>query len=218
MSALLLFDLDGTILDSVPMIIDSLRWTTQTQLGLTLDDATLRAGVGTALKDQLAAHARRAGIEPSPARVAALVSAYLEHNHATHDARIKVFDGILEALEVLRARGHAMAIVTSKARQISQRGLEITGAARFFEALIAYEDTAQHKPDPAPLHLALKRLGREASEAIYIGDAIHDIEAGKAAGLRTLGAGWGAPDLTILMSAAPDLLLNDPRDLITAPL
>lgn len=212
--ALLLFDLDGTVLDSVPMIVDSLRWTVSTELGLDLDDDTLRAGVGTSLKAQLTAHALRAGEDPTDERVMALVWSYLEHNHATHDERIKLYPGMLDTLDALASRGHRMGIVTSKARQISLRGLTVTRAARCFEHLIGYEDTLKHKPEPEPLYLALERFGYEAAEAVYIGDSPFDMLAGRAAGLRTIAAGWGPFPRAELEATEPDHLLESHADLL----
>ena len=101
-----------------------------------------------------------------------------------------------------------MAIVTSRLRHATLRGLDICGLSRHFEVIITPEDVRNAKPDPEPVLLALERLGVPAAEALFVGDSPHDIAAGRAAGTRTAGVLWGPFPRRTLEEAGADYLLE----------
>jgi pyrophosphatase PpaX len=108
----------------------------------------------------------------------------------------------------LRARGHEIAIVTSKSEYLALRALALVGLARHMDTIVGCDATTRHKPDPEPVRLALQRLGRRPEEAVFVGDSIHDLLAGNAAGVRTFAALWGAFKRADLEPGAPSAWLE----------
>lgn len=202
----LLFDLDGTLLDSIELILASARHTFAGRERAP-SDAEWLAGVGTPLVSQLRAFARD---EPD---VEALTQRYRTHQLEHHDRLIRCFADVPATLAALEARGHPMAIVTSKATAGARRGLSRTGIERFFPVVVGADETTRHKPDPEPVRLALARLGYGPEEALFVGDSTHDVVAGRAAGVVTVAACWGPFERTALAAAGADHFLDCLADL-----
>ena len=152
----LLFDLDGTLIDTIEMILSSARYATETVLGEALPDDVLRHNIGVPLVVQMEEYA--------PGRSAELLKVYREHNARVHDEMIREFPGVDETLRSLAAKGFRMGIVTSKSRPVAQRGLDHFGLGELFEVLVGYEDTEVHKPDPCPVLEAASRFGVSAEQ------------------------------------------------------
>lgn len=203
----LLLDLDGTVLDTHDLILGSWRHV-RDAFGLDADDAAFMAQIGRPLSAIFEAFA------PEAARREALVQAYRAHNAETHDAQVRPFPGMPEALDALRDRGVRLAVVTSKSTPFAERGLRVTGLRDRFEVLIGADDVARHKPDPEPVRAALAGLGVSARAALMVGDAPFDLQAGRAAGVRTGAALWGPFDRALLVPHAPDHWLDEPTDLV----
>jgi len=178
-----LFDLDGTLIDTLELIMTSARHATRQVLGEALPDDVLRHNIGIPLKAQMAEYA--------PDHVPELLAAYREHNETVHDDLIREFPGTEEALGALRAAGYPMGIVTSKSRPVAQRGLDFFGLEGYFDCVVGYEDTQVHKPEAEPLRECARRMGIPADRCIYVGDSPHDIACGNAAGALTVAALWG---------------------------
>jgi len=123
----------------------------------------------------------------------------LEH----HDRLVSAYPGVVDLIRRLHARGHAMAIVSSKIEAGIRRSLDYVGITDCFGALIGIEATEKHKPEPEPVLLALERLGASAGNAWFIGDSPHDIMAGHAAGVRTIGVLSGPYDRDVMERAKP---------------
>jgi pyrophosphatase PpaX len=201
-----LFDLDGTLLDSTPMIVESLRHTVRTHLDWDPSDTVLIDGIGTPLKAQFEQHQQLCGGTVDAARGAAMLATYLEHNLAIHDARIQAFAGVGAMLERLKARGARLGVVTSKSTPTARRGLDVCGLSAAFEVLVGWHDVQQHKPHPEPVRTALAALGEPAEHdrVVYVGDSPHDLYSGRAAGVATAAATWGPFTRARLAPAAPD--------------
>jgi pyrophosphatase PpaX len=180
-----LFDLDGTLIDSAAIILASFRHATQTVLQRRIPDHELLAAVGgPGLRAQMEALA--------PDRVDELVDVYSDHNIGLH-AELKPCPGIMDALERLRSEGRRLAIVTAKRRATLALAFEVLPElARFFDVTVAAEDTERHKPDPAPLLAALAALRERAASAVYVGDSPFDVQAARAAGMGAIAVTWGA--------------------------
>ena len=149
--AVVLFDLDGTVVDSGGIILASMRHATQTVLGREFSDEELLANVGgPGLEAQMEAF--------GPDGTAELVRVYREHNEPLHET-LEGFDGIEATLEALQARGHRLGIVTAKRRATVELAFARLPLAHLFETVVGGDETERHKPDPAPLRLALERLG-----------------------------------------------------------
>jgi pyrophosphatase PpaX len=201
----LLFDLDGTLIDTIEMILASARYATATVLGEALPDDVLRHNIGVPLVAQMEEYA--------PGRSAELLGAYREHNARVHDEMIREFPGVDEALRTLSAKGYRMGIVTSKSRPVAQKGLDYFGLGELFEVLVGYEDTKTHKPDPCPVLEAASRFGVSTETCLYCGDSPHDMEAGIAAGVLTAAAKWG-PFAERVVEPGPDYALESLAEMI----
>lgn len=199
-----LFDLDGTLIDSIPMIMESFRHTMRTHLGSVPDDTGWRAGFGTPLRPQLRKFAR------DDAEAARMVETYRAHTDAHHERLLQSYAGIEGALGALSQAGAPRAVVTSKTHELAWRGLRGCGLDRYFDVLIGADDVAHHKPHPAPVLAALERLSADPGDTVFIGDSPWDIEAGRAAGVQTAAALWGPFPREVLAAAAPHHWLADP--------
>jgi len=200
------FDLDGTVVDSVELIVKSFRHATSTVLGEVLPDEFIVAGVGRPLRAQMerlsAEHAQE------------LYDVYREYNHRRHDELIRGYDGIEEVLDALQAAGRRTGIVTSKSRDTTAMAFRAVGLEKRFDVVVTATDTTEHKPSPVPLQLCLQRLGATAAGSIYVGDSPYDIQAGAAAGMTTAAVAWGVFGREVLLASDPDFWLDKPRDLL----
>lgn len=200
-----LFDLDGTLVDTVELIMASARHATQVVLGEALSDDVLRHNIGIPLKAQMAEYA--------PDHVPELLAAYRAHNDMVHDDLIREYPGTEEALDALRSAGYRMGVVTSKSRLVAQRGLDYFGLGGYFEAVIGYEDTEIHKPQAEPVLECVRRMGIPPERCIYVGDSPHDIACGNAAGAMTAAALWG-PFPERVLEPGPTFALETLDDLV----
>ena len=200
------FDLDGTVVDTVELIVKSFRYATSTVLGEVLPDEFIIAGVGRPLLTQM----ERLSVEHAQE----LYDVYREYNHRRHDELIRGYDGIEEVLDALKAAGRRTGIVTSKSRDTTEMAFRAVGLEARFDVVVTATDTTEHKPSPAPLLLCLQRLGATAAGSVYIGDSPFDIQAGAAAGMTTAAVAWGVFGRDTLLAAGPDFWLDEPRDLL----
>lgn len=204
----ILFDLDGTLIDSVRLILDSYHHTLAAHgLPPRADEDWLR-GVGTPLTVQLAEW----GNDPETLR--AMIATYREYNLAHHDRMVTVYPGISAAVEALRTSGVRTGLVTSKNRQGALRGLTLVKLERLMDVLVCADEVTNPKPHPEPVEKALALLGADPAGAIYVGDSIHDMVSGRAAGVRTAAALWGPFARCHLEAARPDYWLETPADLL----
>lgn len=196
----ILFDLDGTLLDTHDMILVSMRYAINEAEGKNHTDEELMAGVGTPLYDQMLGFANG-----DVARAEELVTIYRTYNDAIHDERVSAFPGTKESLEKLARAGYRMGVVTSKRHWLAERGLEKTGIASFFEVLIGADDWPESKPEPGPILHACELLDTAPEECVYIGDSPFDIQAANAAGCTSVAALWGMFPAETLAACKPDL-------------
>jgi pyrophosphatase PpaX len=195
-SLAVLFDLDGTLIDTIDFILASVRHTfTGRPRGPS--DADWIAGIGTPLRAQLAVYA------DGPEDLEQLVETYRQHQRAHHDARTRCYEGIHEAVAQIREDGHRVGVVTSKLAEPAARALRHVGLYEMVDVLIGADDCARPKPHPEPILQALGRLGATPAAAIYVGDSPHDIAAGNAAGVATVAVLWGACSVEALRAANP---------------
>jgi pyrophosphatase PpaX len=203
-----LFDLDGTLVDSIDLIFRAYRHTAERHLSFSPPDSVWREGLGTPLRQQLAM------VTTDRELIEAMVVTYRAYHQEHHDASVKAFPQIAEVIEELSTRGARLGIVTSKLRSGAARSLRAAGLAEFFQAVVTAEDVGRSKPNPEPVWAALERLGGNARDAVFIGDSPHDIAAGRNAGVATAGALWGPFTRADLESASADFLLESPREIL----
>ena len=122
--------------------------------------------------------------------------------------------GAVETVGELARRGYRLAIVTSRRRRATLRGLQLCGLVEHFEVIVTPEDVTEAKPHPEPVLFALDRLGVAPDEALFVGDSPHDVAAGRGAGTRTAGALWGPFPRAALEMARPDALLTVQQDVL----
>lgn len=203
-----LFDLDGTLIDSEELILASYRHTMREHLGRVPPDERWLQGMGRPLRVQLRGFAR------DEAEAEAMMETYGRHNRRLHDDLVCTFPQVREAVGRLHGRGTPLGIVTSKRREPALAGLEACGyPLEWFEVLVAAEDVEPPKPHPAPVRSALRATGGRAAGGIFVGDSVHDMEAGRAAGTRTAAALWGPYGRDALARAEPDHWLRDVGEL-----
>jgi pyrophosphatase PpaX len=203
-----LFDLDGTLIDSVALIRESHRHAVRQVLGKEMPDEALVANVGRPLIEQMRVF--------SPERAEELLSAYQLWNHANTARVLRPVPGIDELLTDLRASGRTLAVVTSKSHRTVDLAFDILPIRHHFQVVVAADDTERHKPDPAPLCFALERLGRARGDACYVGDAPFDVRAARAAGVGAVAVTWGFFHREALAREQPDLIADSPAELEAA--
>ncbi len=202
-----LFDLDGTLLDSGGMILASLRHATRTVLRREIPDAELLAPVGgSGLRDQMLALDRE--------RAEELVAAYRKHNEPLH-SQLVAFPGVASVLERLRAEGRRVGVVTAKRRATVALAEPALPALADLDVVVTWEDTERHKPNPDPISFALERLGAQARSACYVGDSPFDVAAARSAGVLAVAATWGAIHTRErLETERPDAIVSSPEELL----
>jgi pyrophosphatase PpaX len=206
--AAVLFDLDGTLIDSIGLILQSARHAFDRLACPWPGDDVWMRGVGIPLRTQAANHATGGWTADQ------FIEAYREYQNANHDRLVVSYPGIPELVNELRARGHPLAVVTSKADALAERGLRVAGLRDAFDTVVGCDSCARHKPDPEPVHVALERLGASANEAIFVGDSVHDVESGKGAGVVTVAALWGPFSRETLAHAEPRHFAERPEEII----
>jgi pyrophosphatase PpaX len=198
----ILFDLDGTLVDTVPFILAAVRHTFD-GYGSGPSEAEWIAGIGTPLRAQLGQFVRR------PEDVEPLYQRYRTFWIENHDRMTRCFPGARETVLALREAGHPIGVVTAKTEEGARRTLRHVGLLDAVGAMVGADTCPRSKPDPMPVRHALERLDRSPAEAVFVGDSPHDVAAGNAAGTLTVAALWGACDRECLARAGPARYLED---------
>ena len=201
----MLFDLDGTLVDSVDLILASYAHAGLAVLGAAPAPDEARRWIGRGLVDIYGGY--------PPEQSAALIAAYREFNAAHFEAMTQRYPGLPELLRRLVEAGVRCAVATSKGRGSAQASLDFAGLSEFVEIAATAETTETHKPDPAPLLAAAAHLGVTPETMVYVGDAVVDCQAARAAGMASVLVTWGAGTLEDLRRAAPDGLVDDAAQL-----
>jgi pyrophosphatase PpaX len=202
-----LFDLDGTVVDSGAIILASMRHATREVLGREYTDAELMKTVGgPGLEAQMEALA--------PEHVEELVVVYRAHNIPLHD-ELEACAGVGDALERLHAAGRRLGIVTAKRRDTAELAFATVPLGHLFETIVGGDETERHKPDPEPLLLGAERLGADPAETAYVGDSPFDMRAARAAGMFAVAVTWGRiHHRSRLEDEAPDAIVDSAEELL----
>lgn len=198
-----LFDLDGTVVDTIPHILASFRHATAEVLGAPLSDEVLLEHVGVPLARQMRF------FTDDETTAERLLAAYRAFNHATHDEMARLYPNTRTALEALAATGLPLGIVTSKSAHMANRALELFDLKAYFGAVVTCDDTERHKPDPLPVLVAADMLGVDAGASAYVGDSPADVAAALGAGALAIAATWGVTGRERLEEAGADLVFDD---------
>jgi pyrophosphatase PpaX len=207
----ILFDLDGTLIDSVELILGAARHAfavcgTTTATGTPAHEEFAKL-IGIPLTSQF----RR--FTDDDAEIARLIAAYREYQLEHHDRLTRCYDGVADAVTILAEQGYRLGVVTSKSDALAHRALAHVGLDARIETVVGADSSTRHKPDPEPVRLALDRMGVKPEAAAFVGDSPFDVEAGNAAGVVTVAALWGAFARPALEAARPGHMLARAADL-----
>jgi pyrophosphatase PpaX len=204
---IVLFDLDGTVIDSGAIILASMRHAVREVLGVEPPDDELMAAVGgPGLEAQMRAFA--------PDRVEELVTVYRAHNYPLHQ-QLACCEGMDGVLVRLKDEGHRLGIVTAKRRETAELAFATVPIAHLFETVVGGDETKRQKPEPDPLLLAAERMGADADECAYVGDSPFDVRAAKAAGMHAVAVTWGGIHARgKLESEEPDAIVDSAEELL----
>lgn len=207
--SVVLFDLDGTVVDSIELIVRSYdhAFAAHPALPTRPSRQDILDGIGRPLAAQFMAHT------DEPDVVASLVHTYREYQMLHHDDLIAHYDGVADVLHWLTTETRRVAVVTSKAEPLAMRALSRLGLDHHFELIVGLESTSRHKPLPDPLLFALERLGATPSTAVYVGDSPFDIMAANAAEISSIGVTWGASTRRALEVHSPTHIVDSAAEL-----
>jgi pyrophosphatase PpaX len=201
-----LFDLDGTIVDSGWMILASYRHATRTVLGRVIPDDVLMAGVGRGDLE-----AQMADFEPEKADE--LARSYREFYAPLH-SELEAFPGMLELLRRLDDEGRQLGVVSAKRSDVVQLAFDALGFGELMDVVVGSDEAARGKPHPDQILVALERIGADPDGTAYVGDAPFDVAAAKAAGVHAIGVTWGGIHARERMEAeGPDAVVDTPEEL-----
>jgi pyrophosphatase PpaX len=200
--AALLFDLDGTLIDSIELILGSARYAFDGFAGRAPTDEEWRAGIGRPLQTVLREYA------PDEAEAHRLFTRYREYQLEHHDRLVTAYAGVVDTLRGFAQAGHPMALVTSKSDWMAVKALAHVGLAELIPVVVGCDTCVNHKPHPEPVERALTLLGVAPSNAIFVGDSPHDVQSGLAAAVLTVGVTWGAFDRQELEEAGADIVID----------
>lgn len=205
-----IFDLDGTLADTLPLIYEAFDAAIRPELGRRLSDQEVRAMFGPPdnyiLRDMF----------PKDGGAAAFAR-YVETYEREHDRLVTAFHGLDEVARRAQAAGMKLGVVTGKSRATALFTLERVGLLPHFGAVYAGDDVERQKPDPEAVTKILAELGHDpATPGAFIGDSAADAIAGRAAGLTTIAVTWGSPDHDELFAAKPDIVVNTSDELLAA--
>jgi pyrophosphatase PpaX len=202
------FDLDGTLADTVDLIVRCYRHMVEVHREEPIDDEFWLSSMGRPLRDQIRE------LVSDEDEVERMANTYATYQRTIHDDMVKPFPGAVETVEALKAAGTRVAIVTSKRRRMAERTLKCCGLEGAFDLVVCADDVTKGKPDPEPVRLALHTLGLSAQpeRVLFVGDAPYDIMSGRAAGTRTAAVEWGSYARAVLDEAGPDYWLGSLRE------
>lgn len=203
-----LFDLDGTLIDTNQLIIDSFQYTLKRHLNLDVPAEKIALSFGRPLVEILSYYSA------GQVDVDDMVRTYREYNESRHDSTTRLIPGVKETLSQLKAAGIRLGVVTGKRRQLALRGLRLFGLDAYMETVVTPEDTSEHKPHPAPVLKALEILHEQPEHTIMVGDSVMDVLCARAAGTYTAVVGWSVVSPQLLLAEKPDFILCCMTELI----
>lgn len=200
-----LFDFDGTLADTNELIIASFLHVLNDHFPGRFERDDILAFIGPSLRDTFSSIA--------PEMTEQLIREYREWNIAHHDELVGEFDGVNDTLRKLHEMGLKIAVVSTKKRDMVERGMDLLGITPYVDTMVGLDDVRNEKPDPEPLLLALRRLDSTPDQALMVGDNFHDILGGQNAGVRTAAVAWALKGEEHLQTFKPDYMLHHMTDL-----
>ena len=202
----ILFDLDGTLLDTSGLIVDSFKHAFQIHYRKEVDVSKVHEFFGKSLRSAME--------YLGPDKVDELIDTYREHNLKYHDKLIDIFPNVVTTIEFLHKNNIKLGIVTSKTQKTAIRGLKIFGLDQYFPVVIGIEECMNPKPHPEPVQTAMRLLSVNSEECLMIGDSTADINSGKSAGVKTAAVKWTHVNWNNILGEKPDYVLENMEDLL----
>jgi len=202
-----LFDLDGTLIDTNELILTSFLYVLENHLPGKFTREDIIPHMGGTLFEQMEFFG---GAQLRDT----LVNEYRVHNEEIHDEYVREFHQVKEALEELNGLGVTMGIVTTKQRKTAEMGARLFGIDQFMKAFIAYESTEKHKPSPDPVLKAMELVSADPQTTLMVGDSQYDIQAAKNAGIDSAGVAWSLKGPDFLKQFNPTYILQEMMDII----
>lgn len=181
----ILFDLDGTVLDTYDAIAEGMRHASQVVLGTLLPDSVLLAQVGQPLVTQVEA------FSDDPQTREEFLAYYRAENEKDLCEKSIPFDGMKDLIIALKEEDYQVGVVTSKRHRLAEDSLRYYGIFEHLDCLVALEESVNHKPHPEPLIVAAQTLGASLEHCVYVGDSPFDMQAAHAAGIPGIAVTWG---------------------------
>lgn len=203
----ILFDLDGTIIDTNDLIINTFLHVLEQhfpQQKYTREQ--IIPHMGLTLEQQMQTFSGRE-------EVTGLVADYRTYNNLHHDTLIREFPRVKEVIAKLHERGITMGIVTTKIKPTTIRALDYFGLKEYMSTIVTVQDVTHPKPHPEPVLTALRNLGADPDKTLMVGDSAADIQSAKAAGVKAAGVAWSLKGVDVLKQYNPDYILEDMTDL-----
>ncbi|MEK3696064.1 MULTISPECIES: pyrophosphatase PpaX [unclassified Paenibacillus] len=203
-----LFDLDGTIVNTNELIISSFMHALKENNLPALTREEIIPHMGTTLQQQMSVFS---GLQDT----SVLELSYRSYNYAHHDELIRSFPHVNETMEGLLSRGIKLGIVTTKIRPTTLKALEMFDLLKYMETIVTVNDVSQAKPHPEPVLTAVANLGVDPARTLMVGDSAVDIQSAKAAGVRVAAVAWSLKGEEMLRKYNPDYIIHDMKDLYT---
>jgi pyrophosphatase PpaX len=201
-----LFDLDGTLINTNELIIKSFEYTLKKHLNTKITRNEILATFGAPLRDVLARY--------DAGGADLMLEIFREYSEEHHDLLASSIEGVEEGLSLLKKERVKIAVVTSKRISTALRGLNLFSLDKYFDIIVGPEDTKIHKPFGDPALRACALLEVEPFEALMVGDSLNDILCGKNAGCKTCLVSYTALDLKEVMRYKPDYVVDSLIDIL----
>ena len=202
----ILFDLDGTLIDTNELIVECFQYALKEHKNLDVP----REDVVKTFGEPLVFAMQKYGED----NVDDLLNLFRKHQETRHDIMARECGGVTDGIKALKEDGIKIALVTSKRRPMTERGLNLIDIFKYMDAVVAFEDTEDHKPTGAPALKACELLDVRPEETIMVGDSHNDILCGKDAGCYTCLVSYTALPLEELMSYEPDFIIDRLSELV----
>lgn len=204
MKKAILFDLDGTLLNTDLLIKKSFIHTFKKyKPDYTLSEEELLSFLGPSLKNTFSRYVENNQVDE-------LIQYYRDYNHKHHEDFVTIYPNVKEMLKYLKKQGFLLGVVTTKYKEAAYLGLDLFNITQYFDVVIGENDVKKSKPDPEGILCALKKLN--CQEGYYVGDNVTDIQAGKRAGVKTVGVKWSPKGYQLIEKENPNLLINDYKE------
>lgn len=201
-----IFDLDGTLLNTDTLIIKSFEHVFKhyfPQHDLTKEE--LYSFLGPSLKDSFSCY--------TDDKVEECIDYYRDFNHAHHKDYVTIYPHVIDVLKELKKQGYPLVVVTTKIKEAAYIGLDLFDITQYFDVILGGDDVSKIKPDPEGILKALEKT--KCKKGVMIGDNKSDILAGKNANIYTVAVKWSPKGYQEMADLKPDIMIDDMKEIVT---